>query len=94
MVGGAHQIFDVGAEAGGGEVPVGVAQSSEVKAQDRDPHRGKRPRDPRGGRVVLAACEAVREDRPARGDSSGSSSFPANMPPLPAKAIRFDVLMM
>ncbi|SLJ80820.1 Uncharacterised protein [Mycobacteroides abscessus subsp. abscessus] len=60
----ADQVLDVGTEAGRGEVAVGLPQAGEVEPQYRDTTTRQRTRDPACSRVVLATCEAVREQSP------------------------------
>ena len=64
MVCGAHQVLDVGTEAGRGEVTLGLPQAGEVEPQYRDALTRQRTRDPACCNVVLAAGEAVREQCP------------------------------
>jgi len=61
VVGGSHQIIDVGGEVGVGEFAFAGAQSGEVEAQNSDAAGGERIGDPSGCAAVLAAGEAVRE---------------------------------
>ena len=63
MIGGAHEIGDVGGEVGIGEIAFAGAQSCEIEPQHRDAFCGKRHRDAFGSKHVLAAGEAMREQR-------------------------------
>src|SRR5690606_26799278 len=63
MVGGTHQVLDIGGEVGTGELLLGRAESGEVEPQDAYAQRGEPTRDAAGGKAILGACEAVREER-------------------------------
>lgn len=62
-VGRRHQVLHVGREVGVGELSLAVAEPGEVEAQHRDPVLHQRARDAGGGEDVLAAGEAVGEQR-------------------------------
>ena len=59
----AHQVFDIGGERGVGELAAGMAETGEIEAQHGDAHAGKARGDAAGGGDVLAAGEAMREER-------------------------------
>ena len=63
MVGGAHQIGDVGGEGRIGKIAFAGAEAGEVEPQHRDALGRQRGRDALGGQHVLAAGEAMREQR-------------------------------
>ena len=63
MIGGAHQVLDVGGERGVGELALRRAEPGEIEAQDRDAERGQLGGNVAGGDDVLRAREAVREQR-------------------------------
>ncbi len=63
MVGGPHQIGDVRRECRVGEIAFAGAQARKVEPQYRDAFRRQRYRNPLGGQHVLAAGEAMREQR-------------------------------
>ena len=63
MVGGPHQIGDVRRKRRIGKIAFAGAQASEVEPQHCDALGCQRHRDPLGGQHVLAAGEAVREQR-------------------------------
>ena len=65
MVGGGNQILQVGTEIGIGEIAVAGAEPGEVEAQRGDAARRKAGRDAARGDHVLAAGEAMREQRGA-----------------------------
>lgn len=57
------QVGDVRSDVGVGEFAVGPAETGEVEAEHRDAVPSQRLRDPRRGKHVLAAREAVRKER-------------------------------
>ena len=63
MPGGAHEIGDVRRKRRIGKIAFAGAQASEVEPQHCDALGCQRHRDPLGGQHVLAAGEAVREQR-------------------------------
>ena len=63
MVGGAHEVGDVGGEGGVGEIALAGAKTREVEPQHRDALGRQRHRDPLRRQHVLAAGEAMREQR-------------------------------
>jgi hypothetical protein len=70
-VGGSHQVLHVQREARVGEAALAVAEPGEVEAKHPDAHTGQLPCDAHGREVVLAAGEAVREERPTPLDALG-----------------------
>jgi hypothetical protein len=66
MVGRTYHIVHIGAKRGVGELPAGLPEPGEVEAQDGDPFVGKAASDARGGEHVLAAREAMGEQRYGR----------------------------
>ena len=65
------QILHVEGKATVGEIALAVAKPRKVEAQHADSLAGETTRNPHGGAVVLAAGEAVCEDRPAANASAG-----------------------
>ena len=63
MIGGAHEIGDVGGERRIGEIAFAGAEAGEVEPQHRDALGRQRHRDALGRQHVLAAGEAMREQR-------------------------------
>jgi len=63
VVGGGDQVLDRRAEGGVGELARGLAQTGQVEAEHTDAPAGQAAGDPGGGVAVLAAGEAVREQR-------------------------------
>ncbi len=63
VIGGGDEIGDVRRESGVGEFAFARAEAGEVKAQHRDALRRERLRDTRRRHHVLAAGEAMREQR-------------------------------
>ena len=63
MVGGPHQIGDVRGEGGIGEIAFAGAEARKIEPQHRDALCRQRHRDALGGQHVLAAGEAMREQR-------------------------------
>ena len=63
MIGGGHQVVDVGRKMRVGEFALAAAQPGEVEAQHRDAVRRQPLGDRLGGAAVLAAGEAMREQR-------------------------------
>ncbi len=71
MIGGAHEVGDVGGERRIGEIAFAGAEPGEVEAQHRNALGGERDRDAFCRQRVLAAGEAVREQRVGRGLAIG-----------------------
>lgn len=67
MIGGAHEIGDVGGEGRIGKIAFAGAEPGEVEAEHGDAPCGERNRDALGRQRVLAAGETVREQRVSRG---------------------------
>ena len=63
MIGGAHEIGDVGGKGRVGEIAFAGAEPREIEPQHRDALCGQRHRDALGRQHVLAAGEAMREQR-------------------------------
>src|SRR5260221_1816584 len=63
MAGGSDEVGDIGGEVGIGELALARAEAGEVEAQRGDAVRGELLRDAARGEDVLAAGEAVREER-------------------------------
>jgi hypothetical protein len=63
VVGRGEEVGDVGGEARVGELALAAAEAGEVEAQRGDALRGQRRREAGRGVGVLAAGEAVREQR-------------------------------
>ena len=63
MIGGPHQVGDVGGEGRVGEIAFAGAEAREVEPQHRDAFCGQRRRDAFRRKHVLAAGEAMREQR-------------------------------
>ena len=66
MIGGGDEIVDIGREMRVGEFALAAAESGEVEAQHGDPDHRQPLGDALGGEIVLAAGEAVREQREGR----------------------------
>ena len=58
-----QQILQVGRKVGVGKIPITVTQPGKVKAQHGNTFAGEGPGNSRCGGDILAACEAVREQR-------------------------------
>jgi hypothetical protein len=71
MIGGTHEIGDVRSEGGVGEIAFAGAEAGEIEAQHRDALGGERGRDAFCRQHVLAAGEAMREQRIGRGLAVG-----------------------
>ena len=63
MIGGADEIGDVGRERRVGEIALAGAEPGEIEPQHRDALGRERRRDALGRQHVLAAGEAMREQR-------------------------------
>ena len=66
MIGGADEIGDVGREGRVGKIALAGAEAGEVEPQHRDALGRQRHRDALGRQHVLAAGEAMREQRIGR----------------------------
>ena len=71
MIGGAHEVGDIGGERRIGKIAFAGAEPGEVEAQYRDALGRERDRDAFCCQRVLAAGEAVREQRVGRGLAIG-----------------------
>ena len=63
MIGGADEVGDVGREGGVGKIAFAGAEAGEIEPQHRDALGGQRGRDAFGRQHILAAGEAMREQR-------------------------------
>ena len=72
MIGGRHEIGDVGGEIRIGELAFARAEAGEVEAQHRDAALGERLGDALRREIVLAAGEAVGEQRKRGGLARGA----------------------
>jgi hypothetical protein len=67
MIGRPHQIGDVRGEVGVGEIALAGSEAGEVEPQHRDTLGGERSGDPPRAMRVLAASEAMGEQRSGDG---------------------------
>jgi hypothetical protein len=63
VIGGSHEIGNVGGEGRIGEVTFARTEAGEIEPQHRNAFCGERHRNPLRGQAILAASEAMRKQR-------------------------------
>ena len=82
-----HEIGDVGGESGVGELAAAAAEPGEVEAERGDAELGQRPGDMDRRAHILAAGEAVGEDRIGRGIALGQLEPPGQPVPTGTREV-------
>lgn len=93
MVCGMHQIFDVGTEAGRGELTLGLPRPVKSNRSTAIPCAAKAREIRPAAALSLPQVKQWANSAQAFGSPIGISNLPVNSPLLPRKTVRAEVLM-